>query len=233
TPVPPIDSVTVVYDSSLITDIRPTQLIVSVNTHDPPGVRNYYRWTASGYVPRKSWGDTCNIFVIIPCRDPFDCSCGALCEQFLKYNPVNVFSDQFIDGNSIVLPVFYSPVYWFGKHFIEIKQYSLSREADEFWQQYLDQTNRTGSILDPLPASLAGNLHNQSDARDIALGFFSASDVFTKKLVIVPFFLQQYWLVSTAGAYVKEGQCELVYPNTLPNNADAPGWEHAQTIEMH
>src|ERR1700722_17707750 len=58
-PVPQIDSVTVVYDSTHITDIRPTQLIFSVNSRDPPGVQNYYRWTAFGYVPGKSWGDSC------------------------------------------------------------------------------------------------------------------------------------------------------------------------------
>src|SRR5580693_3795762 len=47
TAVAPIDSVSVVYDSSYIAGIRPTQLVVSVNTHDPAGIANYYRWTAS------------------------------------------------------------------------------------------------------------------------------------------------------------------------------------------
>ena len=56
TPVPPIDSVTLVYDSSYIAEVRPSQIIVSINTHDPPDTTNYYRWTASGYVTRKSWG---------------------------------------------------------------------------------------------------------------------------------------------------------------------------------
>ncbi len=48
TPVPPIDSIHVAYDSTFIAEVRPTQLIVSVDTHDPPDTTNYYRWTASG-----------------------------------------------------------------------------------------------------------------------------------------------------------------------------------------
>src|ERR1035438_10455133 len=41
--VPPIDSVSIVYDSNYFAGIRPTQFIVSVNTHDPAGQPNYYR----------------------------------------------------------------------------------------------------------------------------------------------------------------------------------------------
>lgn len=218
-PVPSIDSVSVVYDSTYDIDTRPTQLIVSVNTHDPPGIQNYYRWTAFGYIPRKSIG--------------FGYNNHALCEQFLPNDQINVLSDQFIDGREILhRPVFYSPIYWHGIHFIEIKQYSISRNAYQFWQQYLAQTNRTGSILDPLPAPLIGNMYNQADSNDIALGLFSASDVYKKKIIIIPFFLQEYWLLSIAGEYIKLGDCQFVFPNTLPDDTDAPGWENAEEIDL-
>jgi Domain of unknown function (DUF4249) len=231
-PVPPIDSVSVVYDSSYVTDIRPTQFVISVNTHDPPSVPNYYRWTASGYIPRKSWGNLCT-YPYPPCTDPFSCSCFALCEQFLNNGEINVLSDQFIDGREITeQPVFYSPVYWFGVHYIEIKQHSISQGAYLFWEQYLTQTNRTGSILDPLPAQLAGNIYNQADSNDIALGLFSVSAVYTKKLIIVPFFLQTYLLESIAGSYDQQGNCQLTYPNALNDDAVPPGWENAQVINF-
>jgi hypothetical protein len=229
---PPIDSVTVVYDSTSVTDVRPTQLIVSVNVPDPADQVNYYRWTASGYIPRKSWGSPCTIGSP-PCTDPYMCSCHALCEQFLGSNAVNILSDQLINGREIIQPVFYSPVYWFGKHFIEIKQMSMNRDMYQFWEQYLQQTNRTGSILDPLPASLIGNIRNASDSNDLALGYFGASAVITKKVTIVPFFLQEYLLASIAGSYIMMGDCQGVYRNTLPDDTDAPGWENAQVIDMH
>jgi hypothetical protein len=231
-PVPPIDSISVTYDSSYIAEIRPTQLVIAVNTHDPASTRNFYRWTASGYYPRKSMGDSCRPFSIW-CTDPYYCSCAALCEQFTNDDAINIFSDQLVNGREISQTVFYSPVYWYGKHFAEIKQYSLSEPAYEFWQQYLVQTNRTGSILDPLPAPLVGNIHNLADSNDVALGLFSAAGVFTKKVTIVPFAFQQYWLASTAGKFIQYGDCHMDYPNTLDNDADAPGWENAQEIDLH
>jgi hypothetical protein len=233
TPVPTIDSISITYDSTLITDIRPNQLIISVNTHDPAGIRNFYRWTASGYIPRKSVGDSCRLFAMA-CTDPYFCTCGAFCEQFLADNQLNVFSDQYTDGKEIVQqPVFYSPLYWFGKHFIEIKQYSISGPVYGFWQQFLNQSNRTGSILDPLPAPLNGNIHGLTDPTDIALGIFSASAVFTKKITIIPFALQKYWLESTAGQFIKDGDCHFEYANSLGDDTDAPGWETAQQIDYY
>jgi hypothetical protein len=228
----PIDSISVFYDNT-IGDIRPTQLIISANTQDPPGIHNYYRWTAYGYIPRKSVGDDCEPPGAPPgaCL-PYLCQCHALCEQLLRNDQVNILSDKYIDGQNIQQPVFYSPVYWHGKHFIEIKQQSLSQSDYQYWQRYLEQTNRTGSILDPLPSSITGNIYNQSDSADLALGLFSASGIITKKVTILPFFLQDYLLVSVASTYILNGDCHFVFPNSLPDDADAPGWETAQLIEM-
>jgi hypothetical protein len=232
-PVPPIDSLTIGYDSNQITQIQPPPLIVSVNTRDPGGAAHYYRWTATGFLPRKSWGSPCNAFVDPPCTNPYMCTCGAFCEQPNSDNQLNVLSNQFIEGREIVLPVYYSPVYWSGKHFVEINQYSLSLDGYQFWEQYLAQTNRTGSILDPLPAPLTGNIYNQADSNDLALGLFSASAVYTKKVVLVPFFLQQYELESVAGEYIEMGDCQETYRNALPDNSDPPGWENAQVINLY
>jgi Domain of unknown function (DUF4249) len=233
TPVPPIDSVHIVYDSTFITDVRPTQLIISVNTYDPPGVQNFYRWTAYGYIPRKSVGSACGFSPPSSCL-PYNCTCSALCEQLLFNNEINILSDQFIDGREIrQQPVFYSPLYWFGIHFIEIKQYSISEQAYLFWEQYLTQTNRTGSILDPLPAPLKGNVFNKADSNDIALGLFSGSAVYNKKVLIIPFFLQRYYLISVAGEYITQGDCQFVFPNTLPDDTNPPGWENAEEIDLN
>lgn len=180
-PVPAIDSISVVYDSTYITDIRPTQFIVSVNVNDPASTQNYYRWTATAYVPRKSWGDSCN-YPFPECGSPYSCTCFAECEQFTTSSEVNVLSDEFIRGKEFSQPAFYSPIYWFGKHFVEIKQYSLNEDIYAFWLQYLQQTNETGGILDPLPSSLLGNIHNTTDSNDVALGYFETSAVVTKRV---------------------------------------------------
>jgi hypothetical protein len=230
--VPAIDSVSAAYDSSFITDVRPTQFVVSVHTRDPALQGNYYRWTATGYVPRKSYGFTYppNAF---PCPDPFSCLYLSECEELLPNYQINVLSDQLINGNEIVLPVFYSPIYWFGNHFIQVNQYSLNQDLYVFWQQYLQQTNLTGSILDPLPASLVGNIYNPADSNDLALGYFEASDMASKKIIIIPYFLQEYYLESVAGEYILKGDCDLVYPGAVQDNTAPAGWETADTISIH
>lgn len=231
-PVSPVDSVSLVYDSSTIYDVRPNQFLVSVHTHDPVDSQNYYRWKASGYVARKSWGLPCNPFGSPPCTDPYMCKCYALCEQYVENKQINVLSDKLVNGREIIRDVFHSPIYWFGKHFLEIKQYSLTSDAYYFWQQYIAQTTRTGSILDPLPASLLGNIYNQADSNDVALGLFAASDVFVKKVIIIPYSYQEYWLRSTAEEFIKPGDCHATYPNSLPDLAEPSGWENAEVIEF-
>ena len=208
------------------------QVRVAVHSRDPASQRNYYRWTATGYVPRKSYGFTYPPNAS-PCPDPFSCLYLSECEELLPNYQINVLSDQLINGNEIVLPVFYSPIYWFGNHFVQVNQYSLNQDLYVFWQQYLQQTNLTGSILDPLPASLVGNIYNPADANDLALGYFEASDMASKKIIIIPYFLQEYYLESVAGEYILKGDCDLVYPGAVQDNTAPAGWETADTISIH
>ena len=232
-PVPPIDSLSFGYDSAGLTNILPPPLVVTVNTHDPGNGPHYYKWSASGYYPRKSWGDPCDPYFDPPCTNPYMCTCFALCEQAnTAVSEINIFSNQFSGGKEIIKPVYYSPVYWFGDHYVEIDQYSLTLDSYHFWEQYLAQSDRTGSILDPLPSPVIGNVYNAGDSSDLALGIFSASDVFKKKVVLVPLFLQEYELQSVAGQYILMGDCQATYPNALPDETAPPAWDSAQVINI-
>jgi hypothetical protein len=231
--VPPIDSLSIGYDSAQLTGIQPPPLIVTINTHDPGNGQRYYRWSASGYYPRKSWGSPCALNDP-PCTDPYVCTCGAFCEQKNTAPPaVTIFSNQLSQGQEIIDPVYYSPVYWFGIHYVEIDQYSLSLNSYQFWEQYLEQTDRTGSILDPLPSPVIGNMYNAADSTDLALGIFSASDVYKEKVILIPFFLQEYELESVAGLDIVMGDCGLVYPNALPDETAPPAWDGARVINIY
>lgn len=232
--VAPIDSLTAIYDSTWITDVRPNQYIVSVNSHDPTTGRHYYRWTASGYIARKSWGGSCiETPPNISCYDPFGCYCWAYCEQYVEQNQINIVSDQYIGGNEIIRPSYYIPVYWFGKDYVQVNQYSISEDVYQFWEAYQDQIDRTGSILDPLPSPVTGNVYNPRDSTDFALGIFAASAATSQRLVIVTFNLQQYWLEDIAGEFIQKGDCESVYPGALSDFTDPPGWENAPVLNVH
>lgn len=231
--VPPIDSLSIGYDSTGSTYIAPPPLIVTVNTRDPGNGQRYYRWSTSGYLPRKSWGEPCDAFADPPCTNPYMCTCYALCEQKNTASQVlKIVSNQLSEGKEIIEPVYYSPVYWFGNHYVQIDQYSMTLASYQFWEQYLAQTDRTGSILDPLPSPVIGNIYNAADTNKLALGIFSASDVYRKKLILVPYFLQQYELESVAGQYILHGDCQFTYPNALPDNTPPDGWDSAEVINI-
>jgi hypothetical protein len=171
---PPIDSLYEVY-----TDIRnesmPDGYQIFLNTGDPANAQNYYRWTAYAY---SRVGRVCeNTFCLN--------NCGNFCWVPRYQTSINILSDANINGNPIRrLSVFFSPVYAVGKHFIEVSQFSFTREAYQFWKLYQEQSTRTGTIFDPLPAPILGNVYNAQDPNDYALGYFGVSGISTKRLVV-------------------------------------------------
>ena len=178
---PPIDSLYEVY-----TDIRnesmPDGYQIFLNTKDPFNTQNYYRWTAYGY---SRVGKLCGEVGFCPN------TCGGrglgfnFCWVPRYQTNINILSDVNINGNPIRrLPVFFSPVYAVGKHFVEVSQFSFTREAYQFWKLYQEQSTRTGTIFDPLPAPIRGNVYNIQDPNDYALGYFGVSGISTKRLVV-------------------------------------------------
>lgn len=182
---------------------------------------NYYRWLWRGYVPRKTTG--------IPCS-PFSPSlCHQYCYQYYEDHSLNFFSDYNIGGNRIMnYSLLRSPYYTTGRHFIEIRQLSLTKKAYQFWQLYTEQTARTGSIFDPLPSPLQGNIYNIDDSSDLVLGFFEVSDVYLKKIILKPTIYNNL-ILQYAPRYTEEGACYAVLSDA---KEEVPaGWENAEEIE--
>lgn len=64
--------------------------------------------------------------------------------------------------------------------YINVKQYSLSDEAYNFWNSIEKQLNTTGEIFDPVEAQIEGNINNIDDPEELVFGFFGASQVTQK-----------------------------------------------------
>ncbi|HUR12675.1 MAG TPA: DUF4249 domain-containing protein [Flavitalea sp.] len=203
---------------------HPTDLKIFVDVNDPPGEENYYLWKAYSWVPRKATG--------VPCGNY--CIKWIYCTQLINRPFVTTFSDASINGNTIREQFIYrSPIYWFGRHYLDISQQAITREHFQFWKRFEEQNAKTGSILDPLPAPIEGNIYNVANPDDLALGYFSASSVTHKKVMLVPFSISQFLLDQTALYFVKEGGCHLVYPDALEDKYNPTGWENAEEIEVH
>ncbi|WP_317171641.1 DUF4249 domain-containing protein [Spirosoma profusum] len=181
---------------------QPDLYNILINTHDPAMLGDYYRWSTYSYVPR--WTGT----------DPRHSTC-TLCSCWVPYYSqlTSVLSDALINGNRISRrSVFDSPVYAVGKQYVEVRQYSLSRAAYQYWTLFEEQRSRTGSLFDPQPASIEGNVHLQADTTVLALGYFGASAVSRQRLVI-PGDTIQYdrFLNRLNKAFIPSGTCPSTF----------------------
>lgn len=146
-----------------------------VNTSDPTSEQNFYRWAAYGYTNRLSVG--------VPCSLNGPNLCNNRCWTTVSNNVVNVYSDEAINGNPIrnrfVLQV---PIYTIAPQLVEVQQYAMTQTNYQFWILYQQQNARTGSIFDPSPAPVTGNLVNASDPTDIARGYFAVTSITRRRL---------------------------------------------------
>ncbi|MFD2935597.1 DUF4249 domain-containing protein [Spirosoma flavum] len=153
---------------------KPYAASYSVNTRDPASEKNYYRWTAYGYTNRLSVG--------VPCSLGSPSLCNNRCWTTVSSDAVNVYSDEAINGNPlrgrVVLQV---PIYAIGPQLVEVQQYAITQTNYQFWQLYKQQNARTGSIFDPLPAPITGNVVNANDPTDMARGYYAVTSITRKR----------------------------------------------------
>ncbi|GAB4034948.1 DUF4249 domain-containing protein [Spirosoma gilvum] len=208
-PVAPIEQIYAEYQRSSGVSGQPDMYSVLIDTRDPATPGDYYRWSSYSYVPRWASYDPLHppVGSISVCND---CSCWVPYYGQLT----NVLSDALINGNRIShRAVFNSPVYAIGRQYVEVRQYSLTRPAYQYWKLYEEQRSRTGSLFDPQPASIEGNMHQQADTTVLALGYFGASSVSTKRLVIPGDTIQYDTFLNRLNkSFIPPGHCPDNFP---------------------
>jgi Domain of unknown function (DUF4249) len=186
---------------------------IYIDIKDTKSVENYYRWTAWGVHKRKSKGV------------PVGFGGGRCCDQCwvrLDNTAIQILSDVGVDGGLLLKrPVYFSPFYYYGKHYAEVKQYNISRGAYQFWKRYQEQTSRTGTIFDPLPAPISGNVVNVDDAKDIALGYFEVASVSINRIEVPD---ELFGKVKFDVLTIPDGDCTAAFPFSVYDSYPPPGW---------
>jgi hypothetical protein len=204
-PVPPIERVYGEYQESDRNTVLLNRFLVRIDTKDPPALGNFYRWQAMCYMP--VWGGS----------DPLR-GRGEIYYAPFYGELTNVLSDQLINGNRIAgRLVLTPPLVGLGAQYVEVRQYSLSRAAYQYWQLYEQQLSRTGTIFDPQPASIEGNVRAVADTNTLALGYFGASAVSRVRLIMETDSLSYDKFVTRFGP--------VLFSNTPP---DVPGLAREQ-----
>ncbi len=163
---------------------------IYTNTHDPNNNTWYYRWEyeetwefVPEYLSNLDYIESTSRFVDAPfTRFPSVCwrseksnviilaSSKRLSSDVIYLNPTS-----FIPPKSEKLSIRYS---------ILAKQYALTREGFEYWQNIKKNTEQLGSIFDAQPSELDGNIRCLSNSEELVIGYFTACSIEEKRIFI-------------------------------------------------
>jgi hypothetical protein len=159
------------FGSDVQVDVRGLNLNLYLNRKDT--VSRYYRWIVGGtyqfYSAFDFDRDEAPCYYTIPPLPRFVIGESASAEE-----DVIVKTMKYISPNS---------TYAYG-HSVQLIQYSQTKESYEYWKKIDDQQNNLGSIFDPPPAQVTGNLYFENEQDEIVMGFFEAASVKTKRVFI-------------------------------------------------
>ncbi len=194
-PTPPIDSIGYIIQNGNVN--------IYVNTHDPSNNTRYYRWeyqetwqfhsksqslwmldtTTNTIVPRPISLYNYNCFGNYASSTILLNSTAKLSQDVVYQSPVTQFS---INAERIET-----------KYSILIKQYALSSQSFEFYQNIKNNTESLGSIFDAQPTQLIGNIHNVNNTNEPVIGFITVTNVQLKRIFltnnIVPLYTQVHY----------------------------------------
>ncbi len=182
---PPIDSLSWKQDS-VYHDVT-----IFAHTHDPQNSTRYYRWdfveTWQYRAPiEASYGVANGLSYFI---NPFDAllqqyncwttsgsttiataTSEALSQDVISYAPVNIIKK---DAEKMMV-----------RYSINARQYGITKEAYQYWQIIQKSTQNTGTIFDPQPSQVIGNIHCITDPNEPVIGYVSVCSTTEKRLFI-------------------------------------------------
>lgn len=175
---PPIDSVS--------WQIQSDGIQINVNTHDPTNKTRYYRWEfdeAWEYVAAyQSSLELKNNQLVDRTENVYRCWGSYIDRTIQLSSSIRLSQDvisqrplRFIPSSSIKLGIKYS---------IQVKQTALSEPAFSYYEQLAKITQNVGSIFDPQPSMVIGNIHPVANSNELVMGFFRVGTVETKRLFI-------------------------------------------------
>jgi hypothetical protein len=172
-PNPPIDSVNAI--------LKPDGMHLYVNTHNPSGNTRYYQWSYT-----ETWQytaaelsdlefDPVNDTVVLrpPADQIYNCWKQDSSTALILYSTTKLARDEVYEFPLVAIPegdqrlsVEYS---------LSVHQYALSQAGYDYLELMQASTENLGSIFDPLPTGLKGNIHCLTQPTQTVVGFVNVS----------------------------------------------------------
>ena len=147
--------------------------------------QKYYRWEMNDtweirmpyYITDYWTGDT-----LLPVGFPTRCWRSSKIQEIYIAN-TDDYESKKITNFPVTFTTDETEKLWI-KYSLEVKQYALSEKGYYFWKGMLDNSQQKGTLFDKQPYQVIGNLKCLSNPDEIVLGFFEASAVKAKRIMI-------------------------------------------------
>lgn len=161
---------------------------INVNTHDLQNQTHYYRWeydetwayTAAYYSSYEYIASTKKI--VNRTDDIFHCWGSSSSTNIMTNSTVRLSRD--VVSQFPLTTIAGSSIKFQSKYSILVRQYALSQAGYEYYDQLAKITQNVGSIFDPQPSQITGNIHSATNSTELVLGFFRVGSVTTKRIFI-------------------------------------------------
>jgi hypothetical protein len=181
-PTPAIDSIGYFVKDKIVN--------IYVNTHDPANKTRYYRWDYHETWYFHAMWDSAYVLdiptdsIVQRTRNQSVHFCyGDLQSSNILINSTAKLSNDVIYQNPITqVPLTSEKVE--NKYSILVKQYAITPEAYEFYQNVLKNTEKLGNIFDAQPSQLNGNIHCLTNPAEPVIGYIGVTNVQSKRIFI-------------------------------------------------
>jgi hypothetical protein len=165
---------------------------IYVNTHDDQNDSHYYRWRydetwhySSAFYSSFIYNAATHSVELRPFDDNiYDCYRNISSTDIVIFSTSKLQNDVVKNFTLTSFPV--SNVRLQHLYSINVQQQVLSKEGFEYYQLLKKTTENLGTLFDPLPAQVTGNIRCITDPSQLVIGFFSVGTVDTKRIFISP-----------------------------------------------
>jgi hypothetical protein len=162
---------------------------IYLNTHDPQNNTRYYRWEYT-----ETWEIHSTYFALyryvngqivplnLPAEDISVCWKTNHSSSIILGSSARLVSDDLRNIPMVLIPPHSDKLSV--RYSILVKQYALTRAAYDYFQVMKTNTESLGTIFDPQPSDIRGNIRNVNDPQERVIGMITAGDVKEKRIFI-------------------------------------------------
>jgi hypothetical protein len=206
---PPIDSLEFKQDEKGVQ--------IYVNTHDDSNNTRYYRWDFDETWEIWSYYYSSYKYENALVRPRLAVEDVSTCWKYASSNTIVLGSSARLQSDYI----FRAPVTFINyydkigteklavRYSILLRQYALDKRGYEFYEMMKKMTEGIGSIFDPQPFELRGNIKCTTDPQELVIGYVTAASIEEKRFFISSSQLREWRLIQYCPSW------------DIPNHADS------------